>query len=263
MSKQLTRLAKEIVREAQLVKKHYRATIIHAMRCGKRLIRAKSLVGHGEWFPWLADHCKLSARSAEIYMNLARRLPEYLKRNPQRVADLSVRKALSLLSSDGLAATKISGDEFDRVLDQHERHGYLQLSSSLDRMSREEAERQQNEETTRRVRVVTERLQAEQRARDEQRQAEELQMVPFDVNEIRSDPVPFVARITNEGTLRWSSLELAQLISRLESFVEEGTHARNRLSEVFKRDHACVKAAEDAVAAVSSWLGALRDAAKE
>jgi hypothetical protein len=184
MSKQLTRLATEIAREAQLVKKHYRGTILHAIRCGKRLIRAKALVGHGEWLPWLADNCKLSARSASNYMDIANRLPAYLKRNRQRVADLSLRKALSLLSSDGFASTRISADNFERVLDQHEGHGYLQLSSSLDRLSREEAETRQREETTRRVQVVTERVQAEQRARDEQRQAEELEMVPFDVSEL-------------------------------------------------------------------------------
>jgi hypothetical protein len=63
--------------------------------------------------------------------------------------------------------------------------------------------------------------------------------------------------------VRWSSRELAGLIGRLESFFEEGTHARSRLSEVFKRDHAAVRAAEDAVGAVRSWLRVLQDAARE
>jgi hypothetical protein len=28
-------------------------------------------VKHGEWLPWLADHCKLSKRTAQLYMRVA------------------------------------------------------------------------------------------------------------------------------------------------------------------------------------------------
>jgi hypothetical protein len=42
-----------------------------AIEAGKLLLEAKELVGHGNWLPWLRDHCKLSGRTARRYMRLA------------------------------------------------------------------------------------------------------------------------------------------------------------------------------------------------
>lgn len=60
---------------------------------GQRLIEAKSLLEHGEWLNWLNEKAGYSERMAQNFMRVSR---EYS--NPQLVADLGVRKALSLLA---------------------------------------------------------------------------------------------------------------------------------------------------------------------
>jgi hypothetical protein len=43
----------------------------HATAAGKMLIEAKALLKHGEWLPWLRDHCAMSERKAQRYMTIA------------------------------------------------------------------------------------------------------------------------------------------------------------------------------------------------
>jgi Protein of unknown function (DUF3102) len=69
----------------------------HAIAAGRLLIEAKALLRHGEWLPWLQEHCQVSDRTARLYMRLARHAPE-LEANRQRVADLTVRAALDALA---------------------------------------------------------------------------------------------------------------------------------------------------------------------
>src|SRR6266849_265246 len=71
----------------------------HAMAAGDALIEAKAQLKHGEWLPWLKGHCEISERTAQVYMRLARNRSE-IEANPQRVADLSLRGAASLLAPD-------------------------------------------------------------------------------------------------------------------------------------------------------------------
>jgi 16S rRNA G966 N2-methylase RsmD len=80
----------------------------HARRCGELLVQAKREVAYGEWLPWLAVHCPTVApTTAQNYMRVASRWPELMAKT-QRVADLSLRQALKLLTSrretDGAAA---------------------------------------------------------------------------------------------------------------------------------------------------------------
>jgi hypothetical protein len=42
-----------------------------AIDAGHALIEAKSLVKHGEWLPWLREHCALAERTAQLYMKIA------------------------------------------------------------------------------------------------------------------------------------------------------------------------------------------------
>lgn len=67
----------------------------HAMRAGDLLRQVKDGLPHGEWGAWIKQHCTFSERLAQTYMRIARELP---KANPQRVADLSVREAVALIS---------------------------------------------------------------------------------------------------------------------------------------------------------------------
>jgi hypothetical protein len=43
----------------------------HAVAAGKMLIEAKAALKHGEWLPWLRDHCQLPERTARRYMTIA------------------------------------------------------------------------------------------------------------------------------------------------------------------------------------------------
>jgi hypothetical protein len=72
----------------------------HAINCGRLLIEAKAQLEHGQWLPWLRDHCpaSLPERTASHYMRLARGASE-LEAKSATVADLSVRDALRLLTS--------------------------------------------------------------------------------------------------------------------------------------------------------------------
>ncbi len=65
------------------------------------LIEAKALVKHGEWLPWLKEHCTISERTAQLYMRCAKQR-EVIESNTQPIADLSLNEAAALLmlSSD-------------------------------------------------------------------------------------------------------------------------------------------------------------------
>ena len=42
-----------------------------AIDAGRALIEAKELLKHGQWLPWLREHCALSERTAQLYMRIA------------------------------------------------------------------------------------------------------------------------------------------------------------------------------------------------
>ena len=48
-----------------------RTAMEHALECGRLLLRAKVLTGHGTWLPWLQAHCTIGSRQAQRYMRLA------------------------------------------------------------------------------------------------------------------------------------------------------------------------------------------------
>jgi hypothetical protein len=62
----------------------------HAIRAGKLLQAAKIAVRHGDWSEWLATNCRVSERSAQLYMQLAREFP-------QGLAGLSLTAAIKML----------------------------------------------------------------------------------------------------------------------------------------------------------------------
>jgi len=70
--------------------------LTHAIRVGELLKAAKELVPHGEWLPWLAQNCTVSARSAQRYMLVADRQRQ-LAANTNRVSHLSLREGLELV----------------------------------------------------------------------------------------------------------------------------------------------------------------------
>src|SRR5262249_8380321 len=79
----------------------------HAVEAGHLLIRAKRLIPHGGWSPWVRENCALSERTARAYMQLASNVGDLVESedsggedepNRQRVAGLSVRRAAKKLA---------------------------------------------------------------------------------------------------------------------------------------------------------------------
>jgi hypothetical protein len=71
-SNRLPVLAAEIRRAHADVQEAAKTAAEHAIRAGHALIEAKKLVKHGEWLPWLREHCALPERTAQLYMRIAK-----------------------------------------------------------------------------------------------------------------------------------------------------------------------------------------------
>ena len=95
---QLPDLVTQINAEHAQARSAFRKGLDHAVACGKLLIRAKNSLPHGQWLPWLEEHCPdISERLAQRYMRVARDMPRIDTTNPTRVSDLSLHQALELL----------------------------------------------------------------------------------------------------------------------------------------------------------------------
>ena len=87
-SNRLPILAAEIKRLHGEAKQLAEASVARAIEAGEYLIEAKQQLKHGEWLPWLSEHCGMSPRSAQLYMHVAKNKTEIQKRN---VAHLSLQ----------------------------------------------------------------------------------------------------------------------------------------------------------------------------
>jgi hypothetical protein len=67
-----------------------------AITAGQALNDAKAKLPHGEWLPWLENHCELSERSAHNYMLLAANRSKFAID-----ADLTLNQALRQIKGDG------------------------------------------------------------------------------------------------------------------------------------------------------------------
>ena len=79
------------------------AILKQALDLGGLLLQPKAKVGHGRFGKWLEKNCDLSERSAQRYMALKEQWPKietWLKTNSATVADLSLRKAEKIITSD-------------------------------------------------------------------------------------------------------------------------------------------------------------------
>lgn len=98
-------LAAEIVVEHEHAFGKAREALEHARRCGELLLQAKASIGHGKWSAWLTLNIGFGERTAQNYMQLARRWPA-LQAKSATVADLTLRGALQELRSDARAAKR-------------------------------------------------------------------------------------------------------------------------------------------------------------
>jgi hypothetical protein len=87
----LAALARQINAEHDQVISCVRRGAEHAVRAGKLLWSARNAVPRGEWCDWVATNTRLSERTAQVYMQLSRDLPQ------NSAAGLSMAGALKLL----------------------------------------------------------------------------------------------------------------------------------------------------------------------
>jgi len=74
-----------------------RTSLIHAKRAGELLQKARKEVAHGKWTTWVEANCGMSTRTAQVYMQLAKRWSE-LDAKAQRMTDLTINAARELLA---------------------------------------------------------------------------------------------------------------------------------------------------------------------
>jgi hypothetical protein len=96
-SNSLADLAARIQAEHEASALSLRRGAEHAFKAGELLIEAKATLQHGQWLPWLREHCGISERTAQLYMRCAKNRPEIEAANAQLIADLTLNEAAALL----------------------------------------------------------------------------------------------------------------------------------------------------------------------
>ena len=93
----LAALAVGIEAAHEAVQGAFRTTLERAAECGRLLIEAKALVGHGGWLPWLEQNTTVGARQSQKYMRLAKGWPE-IEANASPDSHLTLTDAVALLA---------------------------------------------------------------------------------------------------------------------------------------------------------------------
>jgi len=97
-SNSLADLAGRIKAEHTAVSTALKDSVRHAIAAGELLIEAKNQVPHGQWLPWLQDHCSMSERTAQLYMRVAKNRAEIEVQMRNDVADLTLNEAAAMLA---------------------------------------------------------------------------------------------------------------------------------------------------------------------
>ena len=95
----LDTLASRINKAHRAAKAQIRSTIEHVIAAARLLEEAKAQIGHGGWVRWLAANTNISLRTAQTYMQVARKFPELDAPKAQRVALLPLREMVRELSN--------------------------------------------------------------------------------------------------------------------------------------------------------------------
>ena len=95
----LAALAERIKQEHQAVRNAAKGVVSRAIAAGSALNEARSKMDHGQWLPWLRDHCELSERTAYNYMLLANNRLRIEGSKVATDANLTLRRALREIKS--------------------------------------------------------------------------------------------------------------------------------------------------------------------
>jgi N6-adenosine-specific RNA methylase IME4 len=110
MGMSLAEIAARIKLAHQAAATSLKCGIEHAITAGELLIEAKKHIPHGQWLPWLGEHCGITPRSAQGYMKLARNRDK-LEANTQALAHLTIEGALKSLAAPSLAIASLETEE--------------------------------------------------------------------------------------------------------------------------------------------------------
>jgi hypothetical protein len=97
LSNSLTDLAARIRAEHEATAAALTSSVDHAMTAGDLLIEAKAQLKHGQWLPWLTEHCAMSERTAQLYMRIAKNRATIENNIRNGVADLTLGQAAALM----------------------------------------------------------------------------------------------------------------------------------------------------------------------
>jgi DUF3102 family protein len=115
-------LAADIQRAHAGIREAAKAGTEYAIEAGRALLEAKALLQHGQWLPWLRQHCRLPERTAQLYMHIAELVDEHGLKSAT-VADMGIRfagqlKANRIIESPGY-------DPFAHVPDDESKRQWL------------------------------------------------------------------------------------------------------------------------------------------
>lgn len=109
-----------------------RTGLEHAIRAGELLLEARGRIAHGGWLPWLREHFEGAPRTAQAYMQVARRRAELEGQDPQRVADVSFREALATLATPTVSPEWLAAEE---LIGAPEQNIELHFAAIMDRLA--------------------------------------------------------------------------------------------------------------------------------
>ncbi len=137
ITRTLDTLADEINKAHRRCEQSVQATLDYAVEVGRLLIEAKAQCGHGEWLPWVENHCECDIRTIQRYMKLAGFVPT-LPANATRVSYLPIRDIVKL--------ERLDVDERQGIIEHLEEHPHLDgLDDAVTSYRREGIERRREE----------------------------------------------------------------------------------------------------------------------
>lgn len=150
---------------------------------GNGLIEAKAKLNHGEWLPWLTENIGYSEKQAENYMKIARNYS-----NPQLVADLGMRKALSLLAlPEGERESFVAEANVVDITSRELEKAVRERAEALEAKAKAEADLKAMEDA---VSKTMTSLDQATKARDAlQKELDDLKTRPVEVAVEKADPV--------------------------------------------------------------------------
>ena len=111
-----TALAERIRAEHDAGERSLKDAVAHFRKCGDMLIEAKAGLRHGLFQFFLELVARIKPRTAQVYMQLARRMAELPPEKRSAVARLSLRDAIGELSRTSSRAAKLSPPALDSAL---------------------------------------------------------------------------------------------------------------------------------------------------